>query len=209
MLEHLITGDFEPVVRQTPPTGFVRLDRADASSILNAQVETADWLQELGLTEERTTDELDRQHARKAFGALTTTTDEATQRDAVVALRTPEAVRHIVGMLTAYDWEFVEQAKQLRGFVVAKLVEHSGSTNANISLKALAQLGKVTEVGLFTEKVEVTKKDMSNEELDQRIKDKLAKFMGVVDSVDISDAKVLGPAEESVPPPAPFEDTDL
>jgi hypothetical protein len=49
-------------------------------------------------------------------------------------------------------------------------------------------LGKVTEVGLFTEKVEIKKAALSDVEVEQRIKDKLNKFMQVVDVIDIEEA---------------------
>ena len=48
--------------------------------------------------------------------------------------------------------------------------------------KALALLGKVSEVGLFTEKVEIKKTDLSEEEIDKKLKDKLARFMNVSDA---------------------------
>jgi hypothetical protein len=78
-------------------------------------------------------------------------------------------------------------AQEIRGYTVAKLVEETKSPNANIRLKALIALGKVTEVGLFTEQIEVKKVEMSDAEVEQRIKDKLAKFMGVIDVVDVSE----------------------
>mgnify|MGYP007032632268 FL=1 len=87
----------------------------------------------------------------------------------------------MVGMLTAYDWEFIHQAKELRGYTVARLVEETQNPNANIRLKALGLLGKVTEVGLFTDKIEVQKEPLTDTELEQRIKEKLNRFMGVVD----------------------------
>jgi hypothetical protein len=61
-------------------------------------------------------------------------------------------------------------------------------------LKALGLLGKVTEVGLFTEQIEVKKVEMSDAEVEQRIKDKLAKFMGVIDVVDVSENLEESPA---------------
>ena len=67
-------------------------------------------------------------------------------------------------------------------------------------LKALGLLGKVTEVGLFTEKIEIAKAPASDAELDARIKEKLGKFMGVVDVIDVSKQEVeeieIKPAEE-------------
>ena len=109
-------------------------------------------------------------------------------------------------MLAAYDWEFVQQAKEIRGYAVAQLIEETKSTNANIRLKALALRGKVTEVGLFTEKIEVKKAELSDDELDQRIKDKLNKFMDVVDVLsnndDITDLETNGSIEAHESDPA-------
>jgi hypothetical protein len=98
-------------------------------------------------------------------------------------------------MLSAYDWEFVEQAKNLRGMAVAKIIEETNHPDARIRLKALEMLGKVTEVGLFTEKVEIKKANLSDLEVEQRIKDKLNKFMQVVDVIDIEEAP--DPLDES------------
>jgi hypothetical protein len=116
-------------------------------------------------------------------------------------MKTPVAVQRLVGMLTAYDWEFVQQAKEIRGYTVAKLIEETESPNANIRLKALGLLGKVTEVGLFTEKVEIKKTDLTEEEIDTKLKEKLAKFMGVVDAdyTDVEDKLLI---EDDNQPPA-------
>jgi hypothetical protein len=96
-------------------------------------------------------------------------------------------------MLTAYDWEFVQQAKELRGYTVAKLLEECENPSANIRLKALGLLGKVTEVGLFTDKIEVKKLDLTEEEIDKKLKEKLAKFMNVSDAeyTDIEEIDTL------------------
>ena len=162
------------------------LEKAGPAEVLAAKVATSDWLEELGAPpDDEVIADIEKADARKAFGALTTNTTTLEQKAALAELKTPEAVRHLTGMLSAYDWEFIEQAKELRGYTVAKLVEETTNSNPNIRLKALALLGKVTEVGLFTEKIEIKKEELSDGELDQRIKDKLSKFMGVVDVVDV------------------------
>lgn len=182
MLEHLV--HFNPEV--SPPGNYTPLDEVGPDDLLAAKVATATWLEEIGAPpDDEIEAEVEKAHARKAFGALTTNTTTLEQTAAIAALKTPEAVRHLTGMLSAYDWEFIEQAKELRGYTVAKLVEETQNTNANIRLKALALLGKVTEVGLFTEKIEVKNAPASDAELDARIKEKLGKFMGVVDVVDV------------------------
>lgn len=182
MLEHLV--HFKPEI--TKPDGFVELEKVSAEELLSAQVRTADWLQELGaVDDEAITAPFEKEAARQAFGALATAQDKTLQHQALSQLKTPAAVRHLTGMLTAYDWEFVEQAKELRGYTVAKLLEETQSSNANIRLKALGLLGKVTEVGLFTEKIEIKKTEMSDADLEQRIKDKLNRFMNVTDVIDV------------------------
>jgi hypothetical protein len=178
MLEHLV--HYKPEI--TSRDGFLKLDDASPNEVVSAQFATTEWLEELGVeSDEDLVKEKETQAARKAFGSLTTTTNTIEQKASLVELKTPEAVRHLTGMLSAYDWAFIDMAKELRGYTVAKIVEETQSPNANIRLKALGLLGKVTEVGLFTETVEVKKAELSNDELDQRIKDKLNKFMEVVD----------------------------
>lgn len=189
MLEHLIEHEGEPVVRETAATERVSVFPTSKAvlpptptDLLQAQANTADWMAQLD--DDAVLGDIDRENARKAFGALTTSSSLPDQTQALLALHVPEQVRHVVGMLTAYDWEFVEQAKQIRGYVVAKLLQEAeGSPKAGDRIKALTALGKVTEVGLFTEKVEVKEAGQTDEELDARIKDRLAKLRGVVDAL--------------------------
>ncbi len=184
MFEHLV--QFEAGI--TSPDDFVELDDASPGEVMSAQYKTVQWLEELGVRpDEEQNKEIQTQAARQAFGTLTTTATEAEQKENLLQLKTPEAVRHLTGMLSAYDWEFVEMAKQIRGYTVAQLIEETKSTNANIRLKALGLLGKVTEVGLFTDKVEVTKTELTDVEIDAKIKEKLNKYMGVIDVTDITD----------------------
>jgi hypothetical protein len=184
MFEDLV--QFEPDITKS---GFTELDDASAQQVIDAQLKTTNWLEELGaLPDDEIDDALEKQSARKTFQKLITATDDEEAKESLVTIKTPEAVRHLTGMLTAYDWEFIEQAKELRGYTVAKIVEETKNSNANIRLKALTLLGKVTEVGLFTEKIEIKKDEMSDAELEMRIKEKLNRFMGVVDVVDIEKA---------------------
>jgi len=183
MLEHLI--DFEPEVSDNSH-GFLSLEKNTPSETVDAKVNTLDWLQQLGAVDtDKKTDELETQSARKAFANLVSATPDEITHESLAQIKTPQAVRHLVTMLTAYDWEFVERAKELRGYTVAKILEECENPSANIRLKALSLLGKVTEVGLFTEKIEIKKEQLSDNELELRIKEKLNRFMGVVDVVDI------------------------
>lgn len=201
---------FEDLVQFNPeptPSGdvvFRPLEEMGPATVLDAQVATADWLEEIGAPpDEDAHAEATAKLARAAFTAMITDSDEGTQRKALTTLKTPEAVRHITGMLAAYDWEFVAQAKELRGYAVAQIFEETKHPDAKIRLKALEMLGKVTEVALFTERVEVKKAEMSDHELEAKIKEKLNKFMKVVDVVDVKEIEL-----EDSTPPLPKPETD-
>ena len=198
MLEHLL--DFNPP--PATPQDVTPLADASPEEIIAAQVSTADWLEKLGAP---TTDDAQKaaavSAAQQAFGAITAQTPEE-QRKALVQIKTPAAVRHLTGMLTAYDWEFVEQAKELRGYAVAQILEETKHPDAKIRLKALDMLGRVTEVALFTERMEIKKTDLSDAEIEAKIKEKINRFMQVTDVVDVSegdDAPQIAPETPDEP----------
>jgi hypothetical protein len=181
MLDHLQEIEFEPEVLDAPEDGFVPFKKVQASDLLQAQVQTADWLRELGAENDEEIEQTAQvAAAREAFTALTTGAPDP--KTAITNLTTPLAVRKIVTMLSAYDWQFVEQANQIRGKAVAQLVEEMEHPDARIRLKAIELLGKVTEVGLFTEKISIKKEELSDDELNERIKDKIAQLQKTVEA---------------------------
>ena len=52
-------------------------------------------------------------------------------------------------------------------------------------------LGKVTEIGLFTDKIEVKKNELSDAELEARIKEKLGKMAKIVDITDVREVQEI------------------
>lgn len=183
---------FDNLIGFTPdPEGlgdFTAVDKAAPASILSAQVQTKGWLEELGaISEEGLDDSAQQQAARNAFTALNFDADDTKQRTALVSIKTPAAVQHLTGMLTAYDWNFIEQAKELRGYTVSKILEETKHPDARIRLKALQMLGNVTEVALFTERVEITKKDASEEEIERRLRERLSKFLLPEEGATVTD----------------------
>lgn len=194
MLDHLL--DYEPPVDAIG--GFRTVDKATPEEILNAQHNTSNWLQSLGAPTADTADQAAASAlAQTAFQAVTAPSTDADQRNKLLALKTPAAVQHLTGMLTAYDWEFVHQAKELRGYAVSKILEEVEHPDARIRLRALELLGRVTEVALFTDRVEVKKTELKDNELDAKIKEKLARFMGVTDLSPTDAVLIEGEAGEA------------
>ena len=187
MLDHLINYD--------PPPAFldqvVSLDKAEVQGVIDAQHNTAQWLKQMGAPDtDSVTQEVQEETARNTFAVLTSDTTDSAKKAQLVKLKAPPAVQHLVGMLTAYDWDFVQQAKEIRGYAVSQLVEESKHPDARIRLRALELLGRVTEIALFTDRVEVKKTEMADHELEARIREKLAKFLPaedatVVDAVEV------------------------
>lgn len=207
MLEHLQQFEYEPEVLDAPDEGFVATKKLQAAQMLDAQVKTADWLKELGAEDdEQVITQAQEQTAVQAFTALTTGAPDP--KTAVANLQVPAAVRKTVAMLTAYDWKFVEQAQEIRGKAVHQLLDEMEHPDARIRLKAIELLGKVTEIGLFTERVSVKKEELDDQELDNRIREKLAQLQKTVEAeaiekekrnADAEDVDVQGEEDESEP----------
>ena len=180
MFEHLVVDD---------PQSFTPLAECDVGTLLAGQEGTADWLRQIGApTASELISEVQKHAGREAFTRLATGSDLDTQKTALLQLKTPTAVQHLVAMLDAYDWEFVYQAQKLRGYAVAKILEDTNLPDPRHRLRALELLGKISEVGLFTERIEITKIDLTDEALEAKIKAKLHRFKSLISVEDVVDA---------------------
>ena len=198
MLEHLLDIEYEPEVLDAPKEAFTSEKKLSAVDLLQGQIETTEWLEELGArSDEEVLQTAQENQARDAFKALVATPTEA--KGAIQKLTVPPAVKKLVGMLTAYDWAFVEQAKEIRGMAVAKILEETDHPDARIRLKALELLGRVTEIGLFTDRIEVKKTELSDSELDAKIKEKLLAIQNTIeatkDDENVTDVEENEPSE--------------
>jgi hypothetical protein len=182
------TGIFNHIA-QLDAEDFVDLEDASTATLLSAQASTAEFMASLGSCDDVI--EADQLHlARSAFAAVTNPAQtEAEKQKAILALKVPPAVRHLAGMLSEYDWEYIEQAKELRGYVVAKLLEETKHADAKIRLKALELTGKLTGIDSFTTRVEVTHKESSADEIEARIRAKLASMLPPVQEIETLEVK--------------------
>ena len=98
--------------------------------------------------------------------------------------------KHIID---SYALKVVENATQIRLLVTNKLIMESENEDAKVRLRALELLGKITDVGLFTEKSEVTVNNRSSQELVNTLKDKIRKLMYPQENVQ--DAETVEPVE--------------
>lgn len=102
--------------------------------------------------------------------------------------KTPAALLLTEKILKDYGHKIVEEAAQVRHMVVNKLIQETENPDARIRVKALELLGKVSDVGLFTEKQEITITHQTSDDLRQRLRRKLEKMIDVTpDDVDYVD----------------------
>ncbi len=184
MLEHLVNAsaaDFVPDIT-SDATSFTPLDPLTSAETFNAQIKTSAWLKTLTEEDDEILNEAQEEKVADTFNALVTQDPKAKQK--LLELELPEEIKSAVGMVTSYQWRFIEQAEQLRSMSVAKIVKETDHPDARIRLKALEMLGKVTEVALFTDRVQIKTDEISDEELDAKIKEKLSRYMGAVDVVE-------------------------
>lgn len=182
-LEHLVSAaeaDFIPELA-SGDAPFTPLDSLTPAQTLSAQAKTSNWLKELSQDDDDILDQAQQEKVTQTFNALTTGDPRAKNK--LLQLELPEEVQNAIGMVTAYQWKFVEQAEELRSMAISHIVKEVHHPDARIRLKALEMLGKVTEVALFTDRIAVKSEDVTDEELDARIKEKLGKYMGAVDVV--------------------------
>jgi hypothetical protein len=188
-LEHLVSAsaaDYTPDLIQDQ-TSFTPLENLSASQTLNAQKITSDWLKAFDDEDDEILTQAQQEKVADTFNALTRS--DPRTKEKLLQLDLPEEIKAAIGMVTAYQWKFVEQAEELRSMSVAKIVKETEHPDARIRLKALELLGKVTEVALFTDRISIKSEDVTDEELDARIKEKLGKYMGTVDIVDVEEVK--------------------
>lgn len=99
----------------------------------------------------------------------------------------PAVILKLAALLSEYDHEVVQDAIQMRQYVTNRLLEESDPKQpANQRLAALKLLGQITEVGLFTERTEITVKQLPMEGLEARLHEKLRLLLpSEVEVVDV------------------------
>jgi hypothetical protein len=102
-----------------------------------------------------------------------------------ISTMTPASLLLVKSTLDEFGHAVVERATQIRHLVTNKLVLESENPDPKIRIRALELLGKISDVGLFTERSEVVITARSTEELKQTLRDKFNKLRAKMDVVDI------------------------
>lgn len=104
----------------------------------------------------------------------------------------PAVYKNVKAILDEYSLRVVDNAMQIRLLVTNKLIIDSESPDDRTRLRALEMLGKITDVGLFTEKSEVTINHRSTADLVNSIRNKIHSLMHPDDVTDVKAVEVNG-----------------
>jgi hypothetical protein len=107
-------------------------------------------------------------------------------------IKKPATYYAVNDILKEFSVKVVENATQIRLLVTNNLILETANEDPKIRIRALELLGKITDVGLFTEKSEVTINQRSSKELVDSLRAKIHKLMAPTDVVDVKEVKVNG-----------------
>lgn len=83
-----------------------------------------------------------------------------------------------------YDFQVFADVQQARNFVTNRLIQIAECGDVKVELKALELLGKHSDIGLFTERSEITVHHTSSKSLEESIKERVKRLMNA-DVVDV------------------------
>jgi hypothetical protein len=94
---------------------------------------------------------------------------------------TPASLVLTGNILTEFGASVVESAISIRHLVTNKLIIETENPDPRVRIRALELLGKISDVGLFAEKSEVTVTHQSTDDLKAKLRRKLEKLVNPVD----------------------------
>lgn len=179
----------------------------------NARVaaNTANLMFELGMPFEMTAD--DEEEARKLFAEVDKKKGGTTKTQAVnpPQLYQGNVALKLSALLSEYDHKVVLDATQARTYMMNRLLEISNCGETKHELRALELMGKLSDVGAFTEKSEVTITHRTSGDLKQILQEKISRLLNssAID-VEVRDVKKeLGLVEETAPVEVLTEEDEL
>jgi hypothetical protein len=183
------------------PVDDVPLQSADIEfkNIMQTTTAAVETAKLLGLD---TTPTLEDRDTAATLAAVYAASPDRTNKKATVknmaALR-PATLALTDTILKNYAHSVVESAGQIRHLVTNKLIQETENPDPRIRLRALELLGKISDVGLFAEKTEITVTHQTTDDIRDRLKHKLMKLVMPQDNTEdavVLDAKAVNLTDE-------------
>lgn len=181
----------------------------------NARVaaNTANIMFELGMPFEMTAD--DEEEARKLFAEVDKKKSKGGKAQNSPETNPPSLYQGSVALklsalLTEYDHRVVLDATQARTYIMNRLLEISRCGETKQELRALELMGKMSDIGAFSEKSEVTVTHRTSGDLKQILQEKISRLLNS-DAIDVEPRDVkreLGLVEDVSEKVVPVEEVE-
>ena len=173
------------VAKRTPPK------IKDLAVKASAAARTAEFLHEHGLEIKPNQEDKD------VAAALAVSYAEDPDKTSKAA--TPKRVAHLTPatllmtdrILKDFGHSVVKSATQVRHLVTNKLIEETENPDPRVRIRALELLGKISDVGLFAEKTEVTITHQTTDDLKDRLREKLTRLINPEPHPEVEDAIIV------------------
>ena len=96
----------------------------------------------------------------------------------------PGVALKLAAILTQYDHQVINDAQQARTFITNRLIELCTCGDPKIEIKALELLGKHSDIGIFTERSEVTVHYKNSSDIEVSIAERVKRLLHS-DTVDV------------------------
>jgi hypothetical protein len=157
-------------------------------------VNTVDLLNSLGASIDFNSEDL-----HKAADLITGTTKPNAPKT-ISKSAEAAAAHHLV---KRFDFQAFSDALQARNFITNKLIELADNGDPKIELKALELLGKHSDIGLFTERSEITVHHTTSTALENSIKERVKRLLNTdvsdITPLDDLDAQLGTPKQDEKP----------
>ena len=163
----------------------------DLHAVAKAACSTAEVLKRKGLKTEPT--EKDKVFAQNTLCQIADPTiNPKKEEDQTKNLpKTVESVAYLSGILGEFDKKVVQSAMQLRIYVTNKLIQETTDPDPKVRIRALELLGRISDVGLFTDRTEVTITHRATTDLESKLRDKLKKLISDTNTPIEVDGEVI------------------
>ena len=164
---------------------------ADLKTRVEAAANTAKELGEHGIDLEPTKE--DKDTAARLSVAYADDPEDVSKKvtEKKMSTLTPASLILTDNILKEFGRSVVESSVQIRHLVTNKLIEETENPDPRVRIRALELLGKISDVGLFAEKSEVTITHQSTDDLRERLRSKLTKLVNPVEDAAVIDGEPI------------------
>jgi hypothetical protein len=124
-------------------------------------------------------------------------------------LKTPSTAFAAAAFLRTYGQQLAMDAASARAAITNKLLEIANCGDARYELKALELLGKHSDIGIFTERSEITVNYKDPDDLEKAIKDRVKRLLNATVVNEVPLAQSLGAEKPSSSLLAELEDIEV